>query len=215
MVELLRLNQAVFREQSNERDYWIGFLMADGCVTDRNYITLSLKKDDINHLYFFRSFLKSPNSVGVSVNNYGREFAYLSVYSKQIVEDLAEFGVVPRKSKTAKIKGLEHNSHFWRGVIDGDGSIYTKKCFYKDRTYHAPALNLTGSKLLVNQFADYCEMITASRPTVHQHKRGSFYTQLQGKKALMLLEELYPRECISLSRKFKRAWEAMSDRISK
>ena len=58
------------------------------------------------------------------------------------------YGFTPRKSWDGCItdQRLLNSRHFWRGMIDGDGSIgYRKRDGY-------PLLSLVGTKIMIDQF---------------------------------------------------------------
>ena len=116
-------------EKNPESAYWVGFLMADGCIPQTlKSIQLGLDVESRPHLEKFQTFLGSNFKIRDTITRLkGRDEDYpanvVSVYSKKIVDDLKRYGVVPNKSFRAGVKVLENNPHFWRGVIDGDGSI--------------------------------------------------------------------------------------------
>src|ERR1700676_2904171 len=58
----------IFKQPLNEESaYWIGFLMADGCIknTRKGYrvINLELTETDLNHIEKFKIFVKSNNKI--------------------------------------------------------------------------------------------------------------------------------------------------------
>src|SRR5271157_639400 len=48
-----------FSTLSPEATYWIGFLMADGCVHDESRVTVGLARKDVGHLERLRSYLRT------------------------------------------------------------------------------------------------------------------------------------------------------------
>ena len=123
------INHDAFSIFTNEAIYWIGFLYADGSIRG-NEVNLALSIEDLEHLQKFRSFLSSEHKL----QTYDR-VCKLSFSSTTIVEKLSEHGIVNRKCHICKPpKVLENNPHFWRGVVDGDGTINT-----------AGAVGLTGT----------------------------------------------------------------------
>ncbi len=73
----------------------------------------------------------------------------LRVTSRHIAEKLSGYGIVPRKSFTARVIGLENNRHFWRGVFDGDGYFKNKDGRDGDK------MILTGNNDLCAQFEEF------------------------------------------------------------
>lgn len=119
-------NRNFFSVQTPKTSYWGGFLLADGHINDDgNRLTLFLQEKDLSHLESFCDDIgidkdaiykdSNSNAWGVKVNG------------KNLGEHLRVWGVAPRKSKnfyppTFTSVGLL--SHFIRGWIDGDGSVY-------------------------------------------------------------------------------------------
>lgn len=122
---------------TEEKAYWLGFLMADGYVSSNsNTVELSLKESDSNHLEKFNNFLKRSNPIKISkIKIEGKEYSRCrcAVTDKHFHDRLIELGCTPQKSLTLKFpnknifagKGLIR--HFVRGYVDGDGCLsYTK-----------------------------------------------------------------------------------------
>lgn len=124
---------------SKDKAYFLGFMSADGNVYSsehytgdrQNRFSLALKSDDEYILELFKKYLKTtkPLSRTSQKNKY-----YTSIHSKlelssnRIVEALAKYNIVPRKSILFEICQLddEYMSHYLRGYFDGDGSITFK-----------------------------------------------------------------------------------------
>lgn len=202
------LDESVFDTVTPESAYWVGFLMADGAVTTHRQgapqIRVNLSETDREHLLKFRSFLKSSHTVSRIVLNDHRPGwensqpqASLSVASARLSEALARFGVVPRKSKTAEVRGgLEHNRDFWRGVVDGDGSVG----FSGGR----PVLQLAGSRPLMEQFLSYVQTVAETKAQVRPS--GPIWAiGVTGKAAVQVIQALYEGSRVSLDRKRVKA----------
>lgn len=194
-------------EQNLEAAYWIGFLMADGCILHHS-IRLKLSAKDKNHLVKFKKFLGSNSSLEVNLvsskqlsllnrKNLGKkyyEMATLKANSKRLVEDLARYGVLPRKSQTAEVHVLENNADFWRGCIDGDGTLYIGKEGY-------PTVRLVGSKPLVQQFANFVAINNQNRRPTVRSARNIWQANVNGKDAVKITKLLYKNQTPSLDRK--------------
>lgn len=208
--------------------YWAGFLMADGaCVAQRwgHPIVLALQASDRAHVEAFRSFLGSshaitecrPNKfrIGDRVVNSGPSVR-LSVSSKRLFDALGRLGIVPRKSATAQVIGLENDRDFWRGAVEGDGVV----SLHRDRDGVMPYVNLVGSPQLVGQFAAFARTIAPRAAlTVHSVKRKRSHARASatGVSAAKIVAALY-RDCeVALPRKLAAAqqimaWEPKTDR---
>ena len=118
------LDENFFSEiDTEEKAYWLGFTMADGCISDGRTLLVRLSNRDKGHLIKFQKSLKSnyPYYHDEETNVTG-----FSAHSKKMVSDLHKWGVV--ENKTFKTVFLKHESpdiirYFIRGYFDGDGSI--------------------------------------------------------------------------------------------
>lgn len=122
-----RMNSDIFENiDSNEKAYWLGFLYADGYISNKETkIELALKEEDHEHLIKFAKFLEYTGKIEYK----SKTKAYrISFRSKKMKNDLISKGCIPNKSKVLKfptyeIVPKEHIKSFIRGYIDGDGYI--------------------------------------------------------------------------------------------
>jgi len=126
-----------FFSRDNEKSfYWAGFLAADGGIEPQKpRITLSLSSKDIDHLYKYKKDLQFTGPVKSFVRKESRpQFKYTQYYGsnvritcKKLIDDLANFNVIPQKSKIytfpSHLLSNPNIKHFIRGLIDGDGSV--------------------------------------------------------------------------------------------
>jgi hypothetical protein len=113
---------------SPEKAYFLGLLLTDGYVgSKRNQVGLDLLDRDcldfLAELYNFRvaEYARPPHEPKYRITFDGRQY----------VEQLARFGVVPRKSLILGEPDLRRDERIWipyiiRGIIDGDGSVFLK-----------------------------------------------------------------------------------------
>jgi len=206
---LYSINESKFNVITPESAYWIGFLMADGCVTDKNIISLKISDIDMPQLNKFKLFLES-NHVLYDHSKYyhskGQTGQHsLSFSSKQMAECLFNYGITPRKSLSAKASSdLIYNKNFWRGLIDGDGTvyIYDKR---KNELHFYPRLIVNGSIDICNQFKDF---ICSNYPNFKGNvfKVGPiFRVSVKGEIAFSLIKYLYQNASVFLDRKMESA----------
>jgi hypothetical protein len=200
------LRQNAFDVITEESAYWIGFLMADGCVAKPRktfVVYLSLKERDSEHIKKFRDFLGSSHKLSFQANNRGfsakgdSSMARIAVTSDRLAASLARYGVVPKKSRTAKVIGLATNKHFWRGVVDGDGCLGTAK--------GSPVLELVGSQSIVNQFKEFVLLHCPNYEGTSRLSRSAWCLRLSTSSAMKMIEILYADCSIALERKMKIA----------
>lgn len=206
------IDDAAFDALTPESLYWMGFLFADGCV-HRNRdgqasLVCGLAVKDLGHLEKLRAFCKSTHKIrhytakagsrgGVVVGE--REHVYWRVRSNRICDALESRGIVTKRVRVPAPE-LAASRDFWRGCVDGDGSIdIVEKKHPQIRLCGQPALIDTfRTFLIVNQLADLAPYKTSS---------GIWQIGTSGKKALAIIETLYldvPNNAV-LERKNTRA----------
>lgn len=133
-------NKNFFEKWSKEMAYVLGFLTADGAVFTNprgsNYFAFySTDKEIIEKI---RKILRSNHKIGIRKRkNLKWKTGYvLQIGSKKVVNDLKKFGIIQNKSLIIKFpKNIPEKflGHFIRGYFDGDGGVYLKQHYRKDR----------------------------------------------------------------------------------
>lgn len=130
--------------------YWLGFFAADGCVTHRHNLALSLGTKDAAHVYAFRDALQSDHRVFRPKGRQDR--TTIMINSPWLTAGLAKHGVGPRKSLTHEWPDFlsdELLPHYLRGYFDGDG------CFSVRRANGQIAAYICGSEFFLYSLRDY------------------------------------------------------------
>jgi len=206
-------DETAFEEiNTEEKAYWLGFILADGCVNcdylSHNYeLSIELKESDNNHLKKFIEFLKTDAEVNFRTR-YSKSIdcttksAFVRIYSKKIIEDLIDKNVKPRKTFNEEYPKIEDSFFIWflRGFFDGDGSIYfynARKCYQANITCaNKQFLEIIQAKL--KMLSINCYIITY----VNSYKTSMYQLQIKGKKnAINFFELLYKDSKIHLDRK--------------
>lgn len=197
------LNESVFDEITEESAYWVGFLMADGCISKMNngnpQVKLTLGRKDRDHLSKFKDFLETNHPI--YDRNYNVKKSIFCITSEKISDKLNDFGIIPNKAKIAKVNKLQNNRHFWRGVIDGDGSV---------GIYNQVRTKLVGAKPLVKQFKDFVTSFSNTEAGIIKYN-GSYCYQVGGKYASEIVKNLYKDSNIHLDRKKQIADEIIKE----
>ena len=122
---------------------FLGLMSTDGYIQDDNKFGIDLTDEDCIR---FISEVTNKEYKTYNTNDIGNKLRYRIIFSNiEVVNKLAEYGVVKNKSKVLgriPIKDSEHKylPYLIRGIIDGDG------CIYKT-SYGAPAVYIcSGSK---------------------------------------------------------------------
>ena len=191
-------------ELDEEKSYWLGFLIADGCLkeytkTDKRVI-IKLQKKDYKHLSKFYKFVKSNKKVYFDS---GSTCCTASISSCIMFDDIVSYGITPNKTYTTKVPkkiiGSKYEKDFWRGVIDGDGSVWEGKS--------SPGISLVGTKEICDGFLNFInrEGFRTSMRTKKRKNDKSYNMTFSSRDTVNLLEILYKNSTIYLDRKFKRA----------
>lgn len=208
---LYALDESAFDEGGPESNYWRGFVMADGCISERvdgsPQLIVALAAGDVAHLEKLRAFLKAGHPIAVAdvENDFGkRRVARLAVTSRRLCDSLARCGICPAKSMTAKVIGLECDPDFWRGAVDGDGWLG----FTGD--HGCPQIGFVGSSAMVHQFAAFVRSLSPGcRANVHpMHSIWAFSTA--GRHASAVIRKLYADAPVALDRKANLAERALA-----
>lgn len=122
-----KTDQTLFSEiDTPEKAYFIGLLTADGSVNEKGSITVCLTESDRYLLDNINTkVLHGSGTIFLTHKEEEKPCAVLSFNGKQICRDLAEFGIIPKKtyslfSLSSKIP-TEFYSDYIRGLYDGDG----------------------------------------------------------------------------------------------
>lgn len=200
-----------------DKAYWLGFIVTDGMVTGFRAhaakagslrLVIKLARKDRAHLEILHQALQAKRPIRDTEEwsqppgnpeRKKRPASVLDVCSPQIVNALVSHGVTQRKTDTVEPwAGPEHlMRHYWRGVIDGDGTI---------GTYDGEAkLGLCGSQSLVEGFLEWAKGICGTTASPRQGKQGNrryWLLALGGNRRLPpLLKALYWDAPVALARK--------------
>ena len=209
-----QLDEHAFDIVNEESAYWMGILMTDGNVCHKkdkrgritgHVISLSLQEDDLAHLKAFQKFIGSSHTLHHRINlktivpSKSYELSFSSI---RMASSLARFGFVSNKSRIAKVKLLEDNRDFWRGTVDGDGTISID-------SLGRPWMKLIGSFEMILQFKEFLERnLDMKMPQVYNeiYDGGSIdRIVISCNTCIRVLKLLYDNSSVYLERKFRRA----------
>ncbi|MEG4389590.1 hypothetical protein QUA44_24375 [Microcoleus sp. N9_A2] len=157
------LNESAFDAASDDATYWLGFLLADAAIVG-NTVALCLQEKDSFHLEKFRQFVEGSQAILEIESTKSCRYAFQSV---KIINKLKEFGITERKSHTASVHSrLSNNVHFWRGMIDGDGSIGV----YANHAKKTARMELCGSSSVIFAFCRFVEQALGLTMNPSQHR---------------------------------------------
>jgi DNA-binding CsgD family transcriptional regulator len=171
--------------------WFLGLWTADGYLSRDASMSLALKDHDAVHL--------AAVALGLNVNRVGLhkklDQARIRVGVKWFLPHLAAIGIAPgpKTGREHAPLGLEHNRHFWRGVVDGDGWV---------RPEQRVMGLVTASPVLRDQFAAFLDTAIGCTPTLTLRTEGTLYQlTLTGRNAAALASLLYGGSTFALPRK--------------
>ena len=169
------MKEHFFQEIDEEaKAYFLGLLISDGNVFKDNTgrqasISITLDLKDEYMLEKFKEVLQANTSVGHD----GRGCGQIAVRSNIMAEDLAKYGVVPRKSYNTYLPLIskEMMPHLIRGIFDGDGSIMAKPNPSNDghnRFLHS--ISFCGTHQLMEDISNYILENLGIKTAVYDYK---------------------------------------------
>lgn len=196
-----KVNHNYFNKiDSQSKAYILGLLYADGYINEKTYqIELTLKQEDIELIEFVKNELECSYEIKERESKLnGKIFKSnrLTIYSKQLVNDLIKLGCCQKKSLILKFPTEEQVPqelihHFMRGYFDGDGCI----C--------ASAFSVIGTidflKCFVSIIRDNCSISKAEQ--WKSCGNATEWRHTSKKDAILIYNYLYKESKISLKRK--------------
>lgn len=186
----------------NEEDfpYFYGWLLSDGCYS-KGRITLGIHPKDVEILENLKAYVGTKNNIFLGESKEdkrtGKRYlkASFTFQDDDINSRLVALGMEERKSTKEKCPEIfRYNRHFWRGMIEGDGSI----------SKTSNEFTLVGSQEIVQALGDYCKFLFPECNPKYYIKGSLHVFSLCSKVySKQILDELY-RDCkYKLSRKYK------------
>lgn len=157
---------------SEDKAYFLGFIVADGSVNSiTNVIQITQKDPDI--LYEFKKYIEYDGDL---IKSKSRDVFDIKISSSKTKSDLLKLGIVSNKTMIVKYPIISESlqSHFIRGVFDGDGciSIHHDK---RDNSDRGQVNICSGSFDFINEYVNrlvkYCGV---KRNNIRQPK-GTYY----------------------------------------
>lgn len=195
---------------TEEKAYWLGFLMADGHNTGSK-IELALQSKDVNHIRKYRMSLSSNHRIYYSKSD---DTARITISDKNITEKLDKKGVISNKTyfgHIAKYAALPryYARHYIRGYFDGNGSM--SKLIYQDLT-SINSLTRKMKKVAISihtitfatEMRDLIKSMTGLTPSIYQKPdKSACEVYLEGEDNVRrFLDFIYKDSKIYLDRKY-------------
>jgi len=191
-----------------EHSHFYGMSLTDGHLREgtRNRGSLCIEINQKDSDLIKKYNLLFPDSKIHKRTRYVKNFDITSNYidiifcNKLFRDELKSYGFpVGKKSEIVSLPTCEFSEpDFWRGVIDGDGSLGVVKQGF-------PFISLvTKSELLANSYKDLIFKICEFKPTTKRNSRDGVYNiMLIKEKAVKIVNYLYYDGCFGMDRKIE------------
>lgn len=204
-----KLNEKRFTVLDEQSAYWLGFIMADGCLLRTtklykrpNRLVIQLSSIDRDHLEKFKEFLETDAEIttftpkGTFSTN---DICRISVNSTELCKTLMDYGISERKTGNEIVPILPDRliRHFIRGYFDGDGCITIGSRGY-------PSFSICGNRHLLSYIQVYlvsdCNLNFTKivKDKRHENIYSLHYT---GNQTATIYDYLYKDSTIYLKRK--------------
>jgi len=159
-MKRIEFNENYFEKiDSEDKAYFLGFILADGCVSDdkkfrRKCLAIHISTKDIKILEVFKEKIEYQGDIWYQKS---RDMCQIRVSSPKIIDDLHKYSIIPRKTNIVQFPNISKNleNHFMRGVFDGDGCISIREDNRENVNGIRGQVNLcSGSKEFIYKFVD-------------------------------------------------------------
>lgn len=178
-----------------EKAYILGLFAADGNVMDNGRITFGLQARDADAVRYMRDRIALDIALHVTSR---RSFVSFSVVSRPLAAGLAQWGVIPRKSRCLSWPAElgDFLRPFLLGYFDGDGSIHAVRNRY-------PGWSIcSGSEQFLIDAKEYIRFSTGVLLEKIQHRRNSdLYQVMTTGSGAYLVNEWLHQENLGFARK--------------
>ena len=196
-----------FKEIVSEEDaYWLGFITADGCISENKFLQIKLQKSDTHHLEKFCHYmgLNDEETKLIIKDEFGRAYtrdnpvSKVRICSVDIVNNLMNKGIEPQKSGKEKpfhCSSIELEKAYIRGLIDGDGYLRSTSFGF----------GVVGSYEICDYVKNFLNKYVISTDTNSITNHGVIKTfEISGKyKSAAVINYLYENASIYLDRKYE------------
>jgi len=185
------VNETFFDIIDNEpKAYWLGIFLTDGNTSGG--VRLNLQSGDEEHIKKFQSDISSNHPIRI-ISEGKQGTSCLHIGNKHLVKTLREKGIVPHNKRIYKVTE-ELEKHYWRGAIDGDGSIGYNKSF---------CISIVGTLETCDEFKCFCKKFIHTKANVSKDN-NVYRFKLHGNIAMDVCHVLYNNATIYLERKYQK-----------
>lgn len=148
-----KVNEKIFDEWNDSTAWLLGLLWTDGWMGKANSVGLHLK--DVQLIETARKELDTDVEIKTRINKKTRkEYKSFSIANKYLADRLRQIGMHSNKTFTVEYpKNIPDKlfGAFFRGIIDGDGTVWLKKRRVSQRVKDCRVSFVSASKVFVEQ----------------------------------------------------------------
>ena len=205
---------------TEEKAYFLGLLLTDGNVhippsgscQRQASISLCLDEKDQYMIERFKEVIKTDTEIIKDNRPQKSNTCTVAFRSDKMAEDLAKYGVVPRKSTNSYLPKIdpELEHHMIRGILDGDGSVQARIDKTTGKFIHS--VGFSGTERLMTDIRDnMVEKLDVNENSVYNYKDKQLSMITWGAKddIQSIYHNLYDDSNIHLSRKKEKFEEIL------
>lgn len=209
-------NEEYFQNvKTYEQAYWLGFIMADGCIYQRKnqnsqkWVQITLQQKDALHLEKFKKAINSNHPIkNTTHKNNGLKYCTITIVSNKMADDLTKFGCVENKTGNISLPKFDNTELTWgfiNGYIDGDGSIVRAK----DKNVFGYRLSIVGNKEIIYDIENFIFYKLGFHGKIREYNRKyafPFYEVFYERMEFLdpIFKSTYLKNIIYLDRKYDR-----------
>lgn len=199
---------------SCEMAYVLGYFAADGSMVrnNRGAHFIEFMSTDLTLIKQVRRALQSTHKLSKKASKkveWKTQYR-IQIGSKELFEDLSKLGFTQKKSQTLMFPKVPKvfAAHFVRGYFDGDGNVYFKKHFRKDRqvdTWVFTSGFTSGSYAFLHNLHQTLKKFGVQKGSIRTKYRNSgFELVLSRKDSVALFDFMYDNASARLQLPRKR-----------
>lgn len=206
-MAIYNYNFDILEKESPEKYYFLGFLAADGSLTN-NGIIFELNEKDRYMVKKLNDYICPEKKVAFreKTNSYRASF-----FNIKMTKKLKKYFSMISNKKTEEIRFPkvpdEYLRDFIRGIIDGDGNIDSTKGYKGNKIYIGARLRILGNEIFLKELNEKTKLLYPHNTNAvnKKGKENIYVITYNFKTARELLKIIYYDGCLCLKRKFNRA----------
>lgn len=205
-MAIYNYNFDILEKELPEKYYFLGFLAADGSLTNSGII-FELNEKDGYMVKKLNDYICPEKEVAFreKTNSYRASF-----FNIEMTRKLKEYFSMTSNRKTEEIRfpevPNEYLRDFIRGIIDGDGNIDSTKGYRGDKIYIGARLRILGNEIFLKELNEKTKLLYPHNTNAvsKKGKENIYVITYNFKTARELLKVIYYDGCLCLKRKFDR-----------